>query len=258
MFFLHKRLLSLRFSLLSGLFLVLISSIAEANNTLSPQELFEKSVNIFSHEQMSFVIDSKIMYGEDVTESRSFFIASKKQDRNNGALLLRFIGPQDIKCTAILMNKVDAKLHRYVYFPSLKRVRVIPESDNQKEVLGMGISYEEMAQPKGLFSPVSEETIDGKTYLKLDLVNDSKKTVFLIKPDSFDLKSIHVYQKDSLQKEVQVKEVREAFGERLIFAWSIKDFTKNRTISYQMQNESITNQVDDAVFYKNRLKRCMF
>ncbi|WP_321324895.1 outer membrane lipoprotein-sorting protein [Thiomicrorhabdus sp.] len=235
-----------------------LSPVTMASSHLDAQEIFTKSVNIFTHKHMSFVIDSDIFYGEGVKEQRSFFIASKKQDKDNAALLLRFVAPQDIKCTAVLINKTDDQLQRYVYFPSLKRVRVIPESDKQKEVLGMGISYEEMTQPKGEFEAVKKVELDGKNQLQLNLIDGHKKTVIYVEPDSFDLKKILVYQDNVLQKEVDIKDIRNLFNQKIIFNWSIKDMLKKRTIDYAIRQDSVVNSVDDGLFYKNRLKRCIF
>ena len=234
------------------------SGISLASSQLVPQDLYTKSVTIFTHDNMSFVVDSEIFYGEELSESRSFMIASKKQDEQNSSMLIRFVAPQGIKCTAVLMNKSDEDLMRYVYFPSLKRVRVIPDSDKQKEVLGMGVSYEEMTQPKGIFEPVTEVLVDGQTFLKLVLIDQTKKTIFWISPNEFNLKKIQVFKEGVMQKEVLVDDIRTVFNEKVIFAWKIQDFMKQKTVSYRIKEESVSNQIDDSLFHKNRLKRCIY
>lgn len=241
---------------LTGLFCMLSLSAIGADKKMSAAEIYQKSVNIFTHPSMQYIVDSTVEYDGKVSEARAFKMVTQKQDEDNSAVLLRFIAPADLKCTAILINKEQGDSNRYVYFPSLKRVRVVPESDKQKEIMGMGISFEEMTKPQGQFEPVLTNYVKGKQVYQLTLLDKNKKTVFLIEPDNLQLIQIEVFEKQKLIKRVNVFEVKEVFDEKVITAWQIHDFNKKRIINYQVRDASISNQIKKSEFYKNRLKRC--
>lgn len=229
---------------------------AQDINSMTAKEIYQQSVNIFTHANMQFIVDSSIEYAGEVSEKRAFKVVTKKRDENNSNVLLRFIEPVDLKCTAILLNKEQGDISRFIYFPSLKRVRVVPESDKQKEVLGMGISFAEMTKPKGSFDPVLLNYLKGKKVTQLTLLEDDKKTIFLIDPETLNLLQIEVFEDKQLTKRVEVFEVKEMFAEKVITQWKINDFKKKRLINYQVRVDSIVNEVDNTAFYKNRLKRC--
>lgn len=220
------------------------------------QNLYQQSVNIFTYPHMEFVVESHIQHGAAISENRTFKMIAKKTDEENSSLLLRFLQPVDLRCTAILINKKQGEVSRFVYFPSLKRVRVIPESDKQKEVLGMGISFEEMSKPKGEFEPLLNHQINGKPVHKLTLVNQDKKTVFYIDKSNKNLLQIIIFAGSELIKQVDILDSREFFGEKVITHWKIEDKEKQRIITYKVKESSITDKINDEVFNKNRLKRC--
>lgn len=224
----------------------------------SAETIYEKSVKIFTHKNIAVVIESTIKYQKGHSENRTFFLAKKKFNDGNESILIRFLEPDDIKCTAVLINREGDEVRRYAYFPALKRVRIIPDSDRSKEVFGIGISYEDLGLPKGQFKSPKTVNIEGVLFYQLTLVSDSKTTQYTIDSNSYQLKNMQVFKNGVLEKSITINEVKDYFGEDLIMSWDIHYPATNRTIYSVIRPESIREELKDSLFHKNKIKRCKF
>ncbi|MEA3406357.1 MAG: outer membrane lipoprotein-sorting protein [Pseudomonadota bacterium] len=236
----------------------LISISGSAIAIESAEEIYKKGVKIFVHKSIGAIIDSTIHYENGDQEKRAFFLAKKEQNSDKSSILIRFLEPDDIKCTAVLVNKIGDKDKRYAYFPALKRVRIIPESDKGKEVFGIGISYEDLGAPQGQFEEPKEIDREGVIHYQLTLVDSSKTSQYLIDSTSYQLKEMNVLKNGDLEKKVVINEIKPYFGDDLITSWNINYPKTNRSIQYSIRPDSITEKLKDSLFHKNKLKRCKF
>ena len=222
------------------------------------EEIYKKGVKIFVHKSIGAVIDSNILYQNGDQEKRAFLLAKKEHSDTESSILIRFLEPDDIKCTAVLVNKIDEEDKRYAYFPALKRVRIIPESDKGKEVFGIGISYEDLGEPKGQFEEPKEIDRNGVLHYQLTLIDDDKKSQYFIDSINYHLKQMDVYKSGALEKTIIINEIKPYFGDDLITSWDITYPNSNRSIKYSIRPNSITEDLKDSLFHKNKLKRCKF
>jgi len=224
----------------------------------SAEQIYKKGVKIFVHKSIGAVIDSTIQYENGDKENRSFFLGKKEHDQDNSSILILFLEPDDIKCTAVLVNKESAEDKRYAYFPALKRVRIIPESDKGKEVFGIGISYEDLGEPQGTFEVPKKIAREGVINYQLTLVDNNKTSKYFIDSNTYKLNQMDVYKNGELEKNIIINEIKPYFGEDLITSWDISYPETNRSIQYAIRADSITQDLSDSLFHKNKLKRCKF
>jgi len=236
----------------------LVSITSNAIALESAEEIYQKGVKIFVHKSIGAIIDSTIHYENGDQEKRAFFLAKKEQSTEKSSILIRFLEPDDIKCTAVLVNKIGEEDKRYAYFPALKRVRIIPESDKGKEVFGIGISYEDLGLPQGKFEEPKEIDKEGVIHYQLTLVDESKTSQYLIDSSSYQLKEMNVFKQGTLEKQVIINEIKPYFGDDLITSWDINYPQTNRSIQYSIRPDSITENLKNSLFHKNKLKRCKF
>ncbi len=220
------------------------------------QSIYDRSVKVFSTNNTAFIVDSEIHYADGETEERAFLLAKTSSSEDKSSVLIRFLAPTNIKCTTVLVNKAAEQTNRFAYFPSLKRTRVIPEKDKQKEVFGIGISYEDLNKPDGLFNPTEMLEQDGKAFYQLTLNEQSKSSVYLISTDEYLLTELTVFRDEQLEKKVKIHQIQEVFGEKMITAWEVVDPKKERAIQYKIRSESIKQNPQKSLFYKNSLSRC--
>ncbi|HHS99568.1 MAG TPA: outer membrane lipoprotein-sorting protein [Thiomicrospira sp.] len=240
---------------------VSLGVISIAGNALameSAEDIYQKGVKIFVHKSIGAVIDSTIQYENGDQEKRAFFLAKKEQGPEKSSILIRFLEPDDIKCTAVLVNKVGEEDKRYAYFPALKRVRIIPESDKGKEVFGIGISYEDLGAPQGKFEEPKEIDKEGVLHYQLTLVDSNKTSQYLIDSTSYQLKEMNVFKNGDLEKKIVINEIKPYFGDDLITSWDISYPKTNRSIQYSIRPDSVTEKLKNSLFHKNKLKRCKF
>lgn len=221
------------------------------------KDIYQKGVKIFVHKSIGAVIDSTIVYENGDEEKRAFFLAKKDHDENKNSILIRFLEPDELKCTSVLVNSEGEEAKRYAYFPAIKRVRIIPESEKGKEVFGIGISYEDLGIPEGEFDQPEKLTNEaGVSLYKLTLRDGSKTSEYLINADSYQLTQMNVYKQEVLQKSVKINDIQPYFGDDLITSWDIHYPQTNRTIYYSIRPDSVTEKLKSSLFHKNKLKRC--
>ncbi|MDA3808184.1 MAG: outer membrane lipoprotein-sorting protein [Thiomicrorhabdus sp.] len=220
------------------------------------QTIYDRSVNIFSSKNIYFIVDSDIHYADGGTEERAFILAKKSSATDESSILIRFLAPSNIKCTTVLVNKSADQTSRFAYFPALNRTRVIPEKDKQKEVFGIGISYEDLNKPSGLFLPVKIVEKSGKKFYQLTLKDGAKSSVYLVSIGDYLLTEMTVFRDEQLEKRVKIHQVETFFREKMITSWEVFNPKKNRTIQYKIRPESIQLAAPASLFFKNSLSRC--
>ena len=145
---------------------------------LSAQTVYDSSAKLFAFDNLSFTVNSTIT--TDSSQKERSFLVAKKTSKDASSLLIRFKKPSDIKCTAVLVNKKKSKQTNYVYFPALKRTRVIAKKDTNSEIFGLGISYAELNSDNDIFETLEEEVQDGYEYYKITKLKLNMRYVYFI------------------------------------------------------------------------------
>jgi hypothetical protein len=218
-------------------------------------KLLEESVRLFAGSNVRFDVEA-VVEKPDGKSERSFTVA-RYEGNGKRALLIRFIAPATLKCTAILTLKDDGKTRTYVYFPSIKRVRIIPRSKENTEAVGLGISYDQLHDSGGHFLPLERFVERNREYFKVTrLYDDGRKSVYIIEADSKRLMRIKMYDKKKLVKEIVVDSIGEAGGRLMVLAWHVIDRAKKRVIYFRVKPSSVSDDVREQWFRKNLLRRC--
>ncbi len=241
-------------------FLILIASIQVIHATessLDAQRIFKESINVFSMPTIHFIVDAEINERGN-KETRSFMIAKQTQNIDNYTLLMRFLSPMDIKCTAILINHTPKGMYRYAYFPSLNRVRMIPQQDSSKEILGMGISYDDLSDQKKNFSKAELITENNQKYYKLTQRTDYTHTIYYIGQHSRLLHKIEFFEQQHLTKRVLMMDTLEYQKQTMIKTWCIEDLKNTKTITFKIREKSVSDKINKQLFQKTKLDRCLF
>jgi len=223
---------------------------------LDAQSVYANSSQLFSFDNLRFSVDS-VIQKKDSQIHRSFIVAKQTQSTTS-SLLIRFKKPTDIRCTAILLKKDAETRQNYVYFPALKRVRSVPMRDEEKEIVGLGVSYADINAQVGKFEPLEESSLNNVPVYKLIKKRKNRKSVYYIKQDDLTLSKIEIFLNEVLYKEVLVQKAIEIKGKKLIVQWSVNDIKKQQTLSYKINEDSISSKLAKNLFYKNRLQRCSF
>lgn len=258
----HKQMVQMKLMIMLHsklwLLLLLFSQLVFAAPALDGNKIFLNSTKFFSLPTISFVVDAEIEQGS-TRETRSFLIAKKSYEIDRYVLLMRFIQPSEIKCSAVLIQHHSNKsVNRSVYFPALGRVRIIPEQDSAKEVLGLGITYDDLGNPKKEFSETESITEKGEHFYKLSNINGNKKSVYYIdKKDNF-LKKIAFFENEKLTKRVIVQETLTYNNELLINRWLIDDIKNKKKVQFNIRKDTITDNFKENILQKNKLDRCIF
>ncbi len=241
--------------LLAGL-LVLSTQVLFAKSSPKAEAIFAKSIKLFSLPNISFIVSSQIVNTHS-KEKRSFFLAKRSESLHDYSLLIRFIAPSDIKCTAVLVVNKKSKAKRYAYFPAIDRVRIIPTKDENKEVFGIGISYDELSSKKGDF--LSETTVKyaGKTFHKLVLNYKNKRTNYYINKQNNLLEKIEIHKNSKLVKKISILKTMNFKGNKMIQKWKVEDLEHHKNIYFSIQKNSVTDKINKNIFSKNKLGRCI-
>ena len=226
-----------------------------AKSSVNADAIFEKSIKLFSLPNISFIVDSTIT-SKHSKDKRSFFLAKKSKNIHDYSLLIRFIAPSDIKCTAVLVINNESKAKRYAYFPALDRVRIIPTKDENKEVFGIGISYDELSSKKGDFVSSTVVKDGSKTFHKLVLVYKNKQTDYYINQGNNLLEKIEIHKNNKLIKKISILKTMTFKGNQIIQKWKVEDLAHKKHIDFSMRKESVTDKINKNLFFKNKLERC--
>jgi hypothetical protein len=237
---------------------LLVAAVAACANYEKPdaETLFSQSTRLFALENARFTVHATQSAG-DRQEQRTFMVARRTQGEES-LLLIRFMEPKTIECTAVLTLENSGESTHYVYFPSLKRVRMIPNAEKDKEVVGLGISYRELDAHQGRFDPVETVNYDGRAHYRIVRHTDNSRSVYLIDPTDHAIRRIAIYHNGNLDKEVIIDAIGAYHGKAVITAWRVFDTVRGQEHAYRANYDSISEAPDRSLFHRNRLQRCHY
>ncbi|WP_345973315.1 outer membrane lipoprotein-sorting protein [Sulfurimonas diazotrophicus] len=222
----------------------------------SAEAIYAKSAKLFSFGNLRFDVTMTVENSGNRQE-RSFMVA-ERQTGDASSLLIRFRSPQNIKCTAILIEREQESSSNAIYFPALKRVRIIPEQEEESEAVGMGISYAELDAKTGTFDPLEETQFDGAACYKVTLRRKGNRSVYYIDAATSVIRKVEIFKGGQLQRVVSIDAVNRIDEQMLITRWQVNDLIKSRKLTYMVDTESVSRDIKRGLFHHNRLHRCTF
>lgn len=220
------------------------------------QALFSQSTRLFALDNVRFTVHATQSAG-DHRQERIFMVARRTEGEEN-RLLIRFMEPKPIECTAVLTLESPGESTHYVYFPSLKRVRMIPSAEKDSEVVGLGISYRELDTHHGRFDPVETVTYDGRPHYRLVRHTGKSRAVYLVDPESRAIRHISLYDGEQLKREVIIDAIGTYNDRAVITEWRVHDAVRQQEYTYLANYASISEAPDASLFSRNRLQRCSY
>ena len=156
--------------------------------------------------------------------------ANKRGDR----ILLRFVSPNDIKGTALLVwEHPDAEDERFLYLPALGRVRRIAGAEKQESFVGSDLSYEDIGGREiddydyaFVQRDASWTAPDGRSYPAWQLESKARdkqsaypRAVSLVRKDNYVVVSADVFnRRNEREKRYDIRRL-----ERLDGIWTAMD-----------------------------------
>ncbi len=146
---------------LLALWLCVLPTAALALETAAEiQDCINKNLPEDSSEQ-NVVFLSRDRGGEEKTSHATIYW--KKFPDGYSKVLLRVSGPPRLRGTGLLMVEREEGNDRFLYMPSLKKVRRITKSNSSSSVLGTDFTYEDLERLQGISgSSRSERRPDGE------------------------------------------------------------------------------------------------
>ena len=206
---------------------------------------------------------------------RALTLLTKRGDGKNDKLLIRFTHPADIRGTGFLVWEHDADDERFLYLPSLGRVRRIAGSETQESFVGSDFTYEDIGGrefDEYTYSLVDENaTWNGQAALgaeasakaawrlesrRKDASAQFPRVVSLILKDSFVVVQADVYnRRNEKQKTYTVRRL-----ERIEGIWTAMDAEMTNALE-KSRTELVIEKADynvglkDADFTRRELER---
>ncbi len=140
-------------------------------------KVFSRSAwNSMSADMILTIIDSR---GEKRVREIKFY--SKKDDKGNNRMLMRFVRPREVMGTAFLIiehsNRDD---DRYLYLPALRRVKRIVASGKKGNFMSSDFTYYDIGEPKindFKYKFLGQEEFRGTNCYKIEAIPASPKVV---------------------------------------------------------------------------------
>ena len=219
------------------------------------RQVWEESVRLFSRDNVRFLVHATVEK-EGGTQRRTFLVA-RHEGGEEKDLLIRFLAPSTLECTAILTRQREDAAQTYVYFPSIGRVRIVPRSKENREAVGLGISYADLHDSGGRFAPLEVLEREGrKLYRVVRMDGRGGKRVYTIDAATKTLKRIEIYERGEMVREVVIERTGEVGGRPMVLAWRVVDRARRRTLRFRVDPSSVSSEISASAFRTNRLKRC--
>ncbi len=172
--------------------------------TLSAQQptgrsIMEKALNKTSWKDMTSKVELLLVNERGDTRKREIDMASRKRNKDETDMLMRFTAPADVKGTAFLIiEHKDGDDDRYLYLPAMRRTKRIASSGKGGNFMSSDFTYYDIGKPKlndWNYKLLGNENIDGKDCYKIECLPADKD----IEKDTGYGKIIRWIRKDILE-----------------------------------------------------------
>jgi hypothetical protein len=213
--------------------------------------------------------------GKKLNRKVRYFSKCKEDEK---LMLAFFLHPPDVRNIGFLShdyNDPKKEDRRWLYMPSLKKVRRVVSSDDSQSLMGLDIidstDFSFSTDPEDYdceFYKKKEMEIDGvkiwaieMTPLKKEEIDKTgyKKHFFFVRQDNYDLFKLISFDKNNEYRNViSFRDPKLIDGIKLFTEMSIKKKKNNKTIKHlitKFSNTSFKQDLNDKLFTLRRLKK---
>ena len=199
-------------------------SALDAQETLSAKQIVDRSFKATKLAGSEAVSTLTIIDRKGRERVRKIAVVTKLYDNETTEKrLIRFLSPVDVKGTGLLSFDYEKKDDdMWLFMPALRKTRRIVSSEKAKNFMGSEFSYADMTPPvleDFTCKKLGEKEIGGTLCWEIELipVNDdiadengfSRRIAYIAKKDFLIRKAIYYDLDGELQKELEVKEIKE-------------------------------------------------
>jgi hypothetical protein len=204
--------------------MLMVFSVMQAQDKLTAEQIVDKSFKTTKLDGSEATSTMTIIDNKGRERVRKIAAVTKLFD--NGATekrLIRFLSPADVKGTGLLTFDYEKKDDdMWLFMPALRKTRRIVTTEKSKNFMGSEFSYADMTPPTledFSYNILAEEEVKGVLCWKIEIIPKdedvadengfSKRIAFIAKKDFVIRKAIYYDLDGELQKELEVKEVKE-------------------------------------------------
>lgn len=243
--------------------------------SLSAQEMTGYDIMKENDKQFDFTAEEATMTMELINSSgkkrtRSLKRYSKRDEKRNTSVLIRFLSPADVKGSAYLSIEHEGEDDsRHLYLPALKKARRISAGEDSDNFMGSDFTYEdldEMDFDKYDFKLRGSKDLDGVDCYVVEVSprGGSKKTsgyskrIYYVSKKNYVNHMVEYYDRhDQLFKTLIHTDIKEvcAPGIYRSYTWTMQNMkTKHQTILV-FEDFKINEELDENLFSVRSLER---
>ncbi len=249
--------------------LILITSISLEAQGQSAYDIMKTSINKGGWKDMIANVEMILINSRGEKRVRKIEMISRKRNKNENDMLMRFKYPADVKGTGFLLrehhNKED---ERYLYLPALHRVKRIASSGKGGNFMSSDFSYYDIGKPKlndWKYSLAGSEKINGYDCYKIEclpakaeIVDETGygKIIRWIRKDIYvTLKSIYFDKAMKKWKILNITDYKKIAGVWFQTGMVMKDIQNNHTTKMFFKNLKVNTNIPALLFTKRYLQR---
>lgn len=199
------------------------------------------------------------------TRTRTLEIRSKDYGKDQKSIMV-FRAPADVKNTMFLSwsyDDSDRDDDRWLYMPAMKNVRRISGSGKNEYFMGTDFTYDDLGKRsvgKDTHTLLGEETLNGMDCWKLESVPVDRDDMYTRRISWVD-KTSHIavrtdyYDKDGLQKRLEVKELRQHNGIWTTFHSEMNNISRGHRTVLKIDAIDYDTGLGDELFRVATLQR---
>ncbi len=252
----------------SVLFVFIFSSTFFANN-LTGREIMEKALNKTTWDYMQGKVELILINSSNQKRIRKIIMYSRKRNKDESDMLMKFIYPADVKNTAFLtIEHKNTDDDRYLYLPALRRVKRIASSGKGGNFMSSDFTYYDIGKPKlndWKYKRLEDEKVNGYDCYKIEctpvdnsIMEDTgyKKIIRWIRKDIFvTIKSLYYDTGNREWKVLEVPEVKKIGNVWFQTDMIMKDLQTSHKSEMIFTGIEINKPVPEDFFSKRYLQR---
>ncbi len=257
-------------ALMAAQFLAPVLWAAErAQDVSDPRGLIEAVFNRASWQDMKGDVTLTLTNKRGDTKVRKIEMISKKNDKDESRMLMRFLEPADVRGTGfLLIEHKDGEDDRRLYLPALRQVKRISASGSGGNFMSSDFTYYDIGRPKlddWTYAFGGTKTIDGVTckVVVATAANDKvikdtgySKIVWYVDPDRLAALAADYYDKTGTKfKVMTVLKLEEISGVPFATDMRMEDLTTGHKSEMVFSNLQTNVGLDDALFTERNLRR---
>ncbi len=234
-----------------------------------PRALIEAVFNRASWQDMQGDVTLTLTNKRGETKVRKIEMISKKNEKDESRMLMRFLEPADVRGTGFLMiEHKDGEDDRRLYLPALRQVKRISASGSGGNFMSSDFTYYDIGRPKlddWTYAFEGTKTIDGVackvvagTAANEKVTKDTgySKIVWYVDPNRLTVLAADYYDKAGTKfKVMTVRKIEDIAGIPFATDMRMEDLTTGHTSEMVFSNLQTNVGLKDDLFTDRNLRR---